>query len=84
MTGDAGSTPAWEYPQIRISREILSPEILGNFPRGEIHYYTTVAHYGIVAWKIPWTTVPCGLQSMSSQRVRQTERLSMHACKRSL
>ena len=28
-------------------------------------------HSSILAWKIPWTDVPRGLQSMGSQRVRQ-------------
>ena len=32
-------------------------------------------HSGILAWKIPWTEKPSGLQSMGSQRVR----LSKHA-----
>ena len=27
-------------------------------------------HSGILAWKIPWTEEPGGLQSMRSQRVR--------------
>ena len=26
-------------------------------------------HSSILAWKIPWTEEPCGLQSMGSQRV---------------
>ena len=26
-------------------------------------------HSNILAWKIPWTEKPCGLQSMRSQRV---------------
>ena len=26
-------------------------------------------HSNILAWRIPWTEVPCGLQSMGSQRV---------------
>ena len=26
-------------------------------------------HSSIVAWRIPWTAEPCGLQSMGSQRV---------------
>ena len=26
-------------------------------------------HYSILAWKIPWTEEPDGLQSMGSQRV---------------
>ena len=29
------------------------------------------AHSGILAWKIPWTEEPGGLQSTGSQRVRQ-------------
>ena len=28
-------------------------------------------HSSILAWKIPWTEEPGGLQSMESQRVRQ-------------
>ena len=28
-------------------------------------------HSGILAWEIPWTQEPGGLQSMGSQRVRQ-------------
>ena len=27
-------------------------------------------HSSILAWKIPWTENPCGLQSMGSQRVK--------------
>ena len=27
-------------------------------------------HSGILAWEIPWTEKPDGLQSMGSQRVR--------------
>ena len=27
-------------------------------------------HYSILAWRIPWTEQPDGLQSMESQRVR--------------
>ena len=29
------------------------------------------AHSSILAWRIPWTKEPGGLQSMGSQRVRQ-------------
>ena len=28
------------------------------------------AHFSILAWEIPWTEEPGGLQSMGSQRVR--------------
>ena len=30
----------------------------------------TSSHSGILAWRIPWTEEPGGLQSMGSQRVR--------------
>ena len=30
----------------------------------------TVTHYSILAWRIPWTEEPGGVQSMGSQRVR--------------
>ena len=29
-----------------------------------------VTHYSILAWEIPWTEEPGGLESMGSQRVR--------------
>ena len=34
----------------------------------------TAPHSSTLAWKIPWREEPGGLQSMGSQRVRQTER----------
>ena len=33
-------------------------------------------HFSILAWRIPWTAEPGGLQSMGSQRVRTTEQLT--------
>ena len=30
-----------------------------------------ITHSSILAWRIPWTEEPGGLQSMGSQRVRQ-------------
>ena len=36
-------------------------------------------HSNILAWKIPWTEEPGGLQSIGSLRVRsETKQLSMH------
>ena len=35
-------------------------------------------HSSILAWKIPWTGEPGGLQSMGSQRVRHDWRHSTH------
>ena len=37
-------------------------------------------HSNILAWEIPWTEEPGGLQSMGLQRVRQTEHAHMHVC----
>ena len=39
------------------------------------------AHSSILAWRIPWTEEPDGLQSMGSQRVGhnlETERMRTH------
>ena len=36
-------------------------------------------HAGILAWKVPWTEEPGGLQSTGSHRVGQTERLQFRA-----
>ena len=35
-------------------------------------------HSNILAWRIPWTEEPCGLQSMGSQESDITEWLSFH------
>ena len=35
-------------------------------------------HSSTLAWKIPWTEEPGGLQSMGSLRVRHDERLHFH------
>ena len=35
-------------------------------------------HFSILAWRIPWTEEPSGLQPMGSQRVGQTEQLHVH------
>ena len=37
-------------------------------------------HSSILAWRIPWTEEPGGLQSMRSQESDTTERLSVIAC----
>ena len=36
-------------------------------------------HSSILAWKIPWTEEPGGLQSMGLQELDSTERLNRHA-----
>ena len=37
-----------------------------------------VPHSSTLAWKVPWTEEPGGLQSMGSRRVGHTERLPFH------
>ena len=37
-------------------------------------------HSSILAWRIPWTEEPDGLQSMGPQRVRYTELLTLNLC----
>ena len=46
---------------------------LGRFPRKEM-----ATHCSILAWEIPWTEEPSGLQSMGSQK-SQTQ-LSNNKC----
>ena len=44
-------------------------------------------HYSSLAWRIPWTEEPGGLQSLGSQESDTTERLSIHTqtlCKSSM
>ena len=55
---------------------------------GKIPWWRKMAtHSSILAWAISWTEEPHGLQSMGSQRIRQTEllrdmteQLSTHIC----
>ena len=35
-------------------------------------------HSSILAWRIPWTEEPGGLQSMRSQRVKHDEQLTLY------
>ena len=37
-------------------------------------------HFSILAWKIPWTEEPNGLQSIGSQSQTQLKQLNMHTC----
>ena len=38
-------------------------------------------HSSTLAWRIPWTEEPCGLESIGSQSQTQLKQLSTHACK---
>ena len=44
---------------------------VGKIPKGMATYSS------ILAWRIPWTEEPGGLQSMGSYRVDSTERLTL-------
>ena len=49
----------------------------GLIPGGEDPLEKEVAtHSGILAWEIPWTEEPGGLQSMGSQELDMTEQLN--------
>ena len=37
-------------------------------------------HSSVLAWRIPWTEEPSGLQSMGSQTLTQLKQLSPRAC----
>ena len=38
------------------------------------------AHWGTLAWKVPWREEPGGLPSMGSQRVRHDIQLNRQVC----
>ena len=41
---------------------------------------STATHSSVLAWRIPWTEEPSGLQSMGSQTLTQLKQLSPRAC----
>ena len=54
---------------------------LGSVPgleRSPTQEKEMATHSSILAWKIPWTEEPGGLQSMGLQTVGRTERLHFH------
>ena len=58
--GDAGDASAGD------AGDVSSIPGLGRSPEGE----GMATHCSIIAWTIPWTEDPGGLQSMGSHRVR--------------
>ena len=55
-------------------------EIWARFPGQEDPLEEeTAPHSSILAWRIPWTEEPGGLQSMGSQRVRQFMEYNLYA-----
>ena len=62
VTGFSGGSDGKEYaPMWEIQVQSLGQEDLLEKGRA--------THYSILAWKIPWTEEPGGLQSTGSQRV---------------
>ena len=55
-------------------QEALVPTLSWEGPLGE----EMATHCSILAWEIPWTEEPGGLQPTGSQRVPTTEPLSAH------
>ena len=49
-----------------------------NTPLNMVFREGSGAHSSTLAWKIPWTEEPGGLQSMGSGKVRHDERLHFH------
>ena len=41
---------------------------------------STATHSSVLAWRIPWTEEPSGLQSMGSQTLTPLKQLSPRAC----
>ena len=68
------------FPDSSVSKESsFSAGDQGSIPDQEDSLEKeTATHSSILAWRIPWTEEPGRLQSMGSQRVGQTERLSLH------
>ena len=72
---------AWGFPGGSDSKEsTCHMRDLGSIPgSGRSPEGGMAAHSSILAWKIPWTEEPGGLQSMVSQSRTQVKQLSMHA-----
>ena len=56
LPASAGASGAWVQGTILGQEDLLEEEI--------------AAHSSILAWEIPWTEEPGGLQSVVSQRIR--------------
>jgi len=52
-------------PPVNAKEEMRVPSLGWEDPLEE----DTITHYSILAWRIPWTEEPGGLQSMGLQRV---------------
>ena len=75
IAGRFFTTEPPEKPSFLLNKQAkpLSPTIPGHkVLNGEDLLEKEMAtHYSILAWRIPWTEEPGGLQSMGSQRVRR-------------
>ena len=61
-------------PAVQETQETQVCSLGGEAPLEE----EMATHSSILAWRVPRTEEPGGLQSTGSQRVRQTERLHLH------
>ena len=73
---------AWDFPSGSDCEESACNADLGLIPGlgrspGEEH----ATHSSILAWKIPWTEEPGGLQSMESQRAGHDQATNTHIVK---
>ena len=71
--GSFSGGPDGKEPACRCRKHVGSVPELGRAPGGENGNILN-----ILAWKIPWTEEPSGLQSMGSQRVRHSWATNTH------
>jgi len=55
-------------------QEIWVPSLVQEAPLEE----GMATHSSVLAWRIPWTEEPCGLQSMGCKELDTTEHRSTH------
>ena len=66
---------------VKVFRAFLVAQMVKNLPAGQETQVRSLGqedplekgmatHSSVLAWRIPWTEEPSGLQSMGSQRVR--------------
>ena len=82
--GQQSSTPVFCFPINELSQKSLVAQTVKNWPvmqenkvrslgQEDLLEKEMVTHSSLLAWRIPWTEEPGGLQSTELQRVGQTE-----------
>ena len=60
----------WDFPVTQLVKSLLAMrETWVQFGRADPLEKGMATHHSTLAWRIPWTEEPGGLQSMDSQRV---------------